>query len=254
VSTLASSLPLFLGGDAALAKSFADLSLAVQQQGQWENSADITPEVLLQAINFGLIEGYDIMVQRWLDYYTLDTTFELLSSTTTYSLSGFATGFYKLRHCDYSQDTLPTATSRWTRMLPFDLSAQYAYSGTTATAGRAPRYRLQGQNLVLAQPVSGSVRMYYIPGAPQFLSTDDTSLVLFDAPVEEMLVVAIAQREILERNDLPIVDVERKIVRYENKLRVAGDDRDAGEPIYLNPYGPKRDFLVGGPDDDAWWP
>ena len=61
-------------------RTFAQLSLAVQQVGSWEGSNDITPDVLLQAINYGLLEGYGLMVKAWKDYYTLDTTFAIVDS------------------------------------------------------------------------------------------------------------------------------------------------------------------------------
>ena len=65
----------------AYTRTFAQLSLAVQQLGGWEGSTDITPAVLLQAINFGLIEGYRAMVNAWRDYFTLQADFAIVAGT-----------------------------------------------------------------------------------------------------------------------------------------------------------------------------
>lgn len=235
-------------------RTFAQLSLAVQQLGQWENSGDITPAVLLQAINYGLLEGYDLMVQKWADYYTLDTTFALVSGTAAYALTTVAgTTFSKLRHLDWTRDSVVTANSKFVRMLPHDIDGAHAYSGANATSGRPPRYRVQGANLVFAPvPSGGNVRIYYIPLAPQFTSIADVTPVTFDAPIEERLVVQLAEREILERNDLPTGDCDGKIVKLTAQLRSAADSRDAGNPFYLSPYGPPRDpYSVS--DDEDWF-
>jgi len=238
----------------AYTRTFAQLSLAVQQLGQWEGSDDISPDVLLQAINYGLLEAYDLMTQRWADYYTLDVTFALVNGTASYALATVAPNFFKLRHLDYTADVVMTASSRFTRMLPHELDGAHVYSGATATSGRPPRYRIQGANLVFApSPGTGTVRIYYVPLAPQFASTADATPVTFDVPLEERIVVQLAQHEILERNDLDTSQCDAKIAKLTAQLRTAADSRDAGEPMYLNPAGPPRDWMSRGPDDDGWF-
>lgn len=236
----------------AYTRTFAQLSTAVQQLGQWEGSGDILPAILLQSINYGLLEGYDLMVQKWADYYTIDTTFAFVSGTASYVLATVAPGFYKLRHLEYTQDTVVTASSRFVPMLPHAIEGAYAYSGVQSSAGRPPRFREQGANLVFAPvPTSGTVRIYYIPLPVQFASIADVTPVTFDVPVEERLVVQIAQRDILERNDLPTQDCDAKIGKLSALLRTGADGR--GEIFYLNPAGPPREFMQGGPDDEGWW-
>lgn len=240
----------------AYTRSFSQLSLAVQQLGQWENSVDITPAVLLQAINYGLLEGYDQMVQKWADYYTKDTTFTLVNGTASYALATVVSpdAFYKLRHLDFSQDSPASTNSVFRRMLPHELDGAHVYSGVTTTSGRPPRYRIQGANLVFAPtPIGGSVRIFYIPLAPQFTDTADATLVTFDVPTEERLVVHLAMRDILIRSDLETSSADRMIGQLIAGLRTAADSRDAGEPMYLDPRGPRRDNMRGGPDDDGWW-
>lgn len=238
----------------AYTRTFSQLSAAVQKLGQWENSADITSDVLLQSINYGLLEGYDLMVQRWADYYTIDTTFALVNGTASYTLATVAPNFFKLRHLQFTRDAVVTAASRFVPMLPHAIEGAYVFSGAQATSGRPPRYRQQGANLVFAPvPSSGTVRIFYIPLPVQFASIADVTPVTFDVPVEERLVVQIAQRDLLERNDLPVDDCDRKIAKLTGLLRTSADNRDAGEPFYLDPKGPPRDNTAGLLDDEGWW-
>lgn len=227
-------------------RNFAQLSLAVQQLGQWEGSSDITPAILLQAINYALIEGYDIMVAKWADYYTLSGTFALTAGVDTYIIStgpvlGLISNFYKLRHIDFTEDGV-----KFRRLLPMDLDSAYRYS---TASGPPRRYRLQDVNLILTPPPtssSSSVRIYYIPLAPQFASTSDDQMVKFDVPVEELFIVSLAVRSLLVRSDLSTSSIDAQLQRLSSGLRTAADSRDAGEPFYLDPRGPEN-------DDDGWW-
>lgn len=251
MSSMSEDLAALLGGPAVYARTYSQLALALQQLGQWEDSADITPAILLQAINYALIEGYDIVVAKWADYYTLDTTLALVSGTSSYALADITdpNGFYKLRHLDYTQDITVTANSRFRRMLPHDLDSAHRFSGRSASSNRPPRYRIQGRNLIFeSTPTGGTVRMYYIPTPPQFASTSDTRFVVFDVPTEERLVLHIAMRDLLIRSDLSTESVDRTIAMLGAGLRTAADSRDAGEPFYLDPRGPSSDDS----DEDFW--
>jgi hypothetical protein len=233
----------------AYTRSFAQLSLAVQQLGQWENSADITPAVLLQGINYALLEGYDMMVQRWADYYTLDTTFSIVAGTDTYALATIAPTFYKLRHLDVSSDG-----TRFFRAYPYDIDTQHQFTASTGNSMHRVRYRLQGQNLIFApNHVGGTGKLWFIPLPVQFTDVNDASLVTFDVPVEERLVVHLAQRDLLMRSDLSTSSVDPMIERLGQMLKMAGDARDAGEAFSLID-NPRRDGDMDlGLGWDGWW-
>lgn len=231
----------------AYTRTFDQLSLAVQQLGSWEGSADITPPILMQTINYALIEAFDVMVQKWADYYTLQLDFNLQPSVDTYSIDAIVSAgrtdgrsvFYKLRHLDWSSDGV-----RYHRMFPYDLDAQHHFSDSPTTTTRTKRrYRLQGGNLIVAPTPSAAdrVRMYYIPLPPQFITDDPDDIdgtIKFDVPAEERLVVSIAYRDLLVRSDLSTVQAEQMIAMATMGLRTAADGRDA-EPFYLDPRGPR---------------
>lgn len=222
----------------AYTRTFAQLSLAVQQLGEWERSEDVTPAVLLQAINYGLLEGYDHMVQKWAEYYTTLTTFAITPGTSSYSIGVIASNFYKLRHLEYTRETgALTPATRFHRMRPFDVESAYSFR---SDSDRVPKYRFQGGSFVLSSSPAGTVRMHYIPLAPQFATVADVTAVTFDVPVEERLVVLLAELDIRHREELDTGTLERRIERTVAQLRTAADSRDAAEPFYLDPRGPPR--------------
>jgi hypothetical protein len=227
-------------------RTLAQLRTAVQTVGSWEGSLDITPAVLLQAINYGLLRGYDAMVQRWEDYYTLNPTFAIVAGTDTYALATIAPNFYKLRHLDVSADG-----QRFIRCYPHDLDAAAMWSAVSQGDVRRVRYRVQGASLVFAPvPGAGTGKIYYIPLAPQLAADGD--VVTFDVPAEEMLVVHLAARDMLVRSDLDTSGIEKLIGEDLLGLRTAADARDAGEPFYLNPRGPRRKNAWAWPEDDRF--
>jgi hypothetical protein len=229
----------------AYTRTFAQLSLAVQQTGAWEGSIDITPEVLLQAINYALLEGYGLMVKAWKDYYTLDTTFAIVAGTANYPLATIAPNFYQLRHLDVSADGV-----RFKRAYPHDLEVAHRYSGAPASTIFRVRYRMQGANLVLAPtPPAGTGKIYWIPLPVQFASTADVTPVTFDVPSEEKLVVHIAARDCLVRSDLDTGVMDKLIAQDMFGLRSDADNRDAGEAFSLDPAGPRPEYDY----EDGWY-
>ena len=202
--------------------------------------------MLLQAINYGLLRGYDTMVQRWEDYYTLNLNFAIVAGTDTYVLATIAPNFYKLRHLDVSADG-----QRFIRCYPHDLDAAANWSAVSQGDVRRVRYRIQGASLVFAPvPGAGTGKIYYIPLATQLAV--DADVVTFDVPAEEMLVVHLAARDMLVRSDLDTSGMDRLIAEDIGGLRSAADARDAGQPFFLNPRGPRRSSTWAWPDEDRF--
>lgn len=232
-------------GGGTVYRTFAQLSLAVQQAGGWEGSTDITPDVLLQALNYALIEGYRAMVNAWKDYWTQEAVFTITAGTDRYPLTDIAPSFYELRHLDVSSDGV-----RWRRCPPHDLDAAHRWSAVPSTTVSRLRYRMQSSNLVFVPtPPQCFGKIYWIPLPPQFASTSDTSALPFYVPSEELLVVHLAQKFCLERSELDTSTVERQIAKDTAGLRTDAGNRDAGEPFYLDPNGPRRERVSDWEDD-----
>lgn len=199
-------------------------------------SVDLTSAVLNGIINDAVYEGWDVITGKWLDYFTTASTTAVVSGTDAYQVPS---DFYKLRTL-WMQDG-----SRWIRLLPIDLDAAHLYTGQSVGTKSGYRYRLMARDIILAPVPSASetIKLYYIPIKTEM--TADSDSVTFDVPIEYKYILAIAWRDVLDRQNLDPSPAIEKMERYEKKLRTAADSRDAGEPFYLNPRGPVY-------DDDDW--
>jgi hypothetical protein len=90
--------------------------------------------------------------------------------------------------------------------------------------------------IVPVPTVTNTIKLFYI-GIPTELTADGDT-VTFDVPIELKYCLAIAWRDVLDRQNLDPSPALAKMTAYEAKLRTAADSRDAGEPFYLNPHGP----------------
>lgn len=212
----------------AYTKTLAQLRTSLQIRGQYENSSDITPTVANELLNDAIEESYNIIVERWDDYYTVVApTFVTVVGTESYSLPA---DFYKFRKLEilYSGNATDS-TARWKRLFPVSIDDQHR---RTIVCDKAYRYRIANA-LVYLEPIPQAVetlRVFYIPTAPQLVNDSDT--ISFDTPVEQKLILHIALRDVYQRQDLPTMEIEAKIDKLVAQLRTASD-HDAGEPFYL---------------------
>lgn len=217
--------------------TLAQLRTSVAVLGQYENSQDITPAVLLEVLNDALEETYNICIACSDDYYAkLGPTFTTVAGQGTYALPD---DFYNLRKVEQSLN------GRWARLLPVPIDTANAIT----SYGCRYRYRLSSAGLSLyPTPIDGSVtlQLWYIPLAPQLVN--DTDTVTFDRPVERKMVIEIALRDCLQRQDLSIAEKQAQIDRLAQQLRTAADSHDSGEPFYLSGRGPSA-----GDDDGSGW-
>ena len=215
----------------ALTKTLAQLKTALKQRAGVDStgtSVDLTDTVLNELVNDALYEGWDVIVNKWADYFTKATTVPVTSGTDTYTLP---TDFYKLRRLWVQDGTT------YLRLYPIDLDAYHQFVGMTSS-DRRYRYLMLERNLVITPmpQQNETLKLWYIPIQPELSS--DVSTVTFDTPIEYKLILAIAWRDILDRQDLDPSPAAAKVQEYSAKLRTAADARDAGEPFYLDPRGP----------------
>ena len=205
-------------------------------------SVDLTSEVLNEIINDAVYEGWDLITGKWLDYYTKASTSPMILGEDSYQVPS---DFYKLRTL-WIQDG-----DRYLRMNPADLDAAHAYTGQAVGALGTYRYRIMGRDLVI-MPVpstTNTLKLYYIPIQPELVNDSDS--ITLDVPIELKLILAIAWRDVLDRQNLDPSPAIAKVTTYEARLRTAADGRDAGEPFYLSPFGPNR-YDDGGDGGDIW--
>lgn len=158
--------------------------------------------------------------------------------------------FYKLRKVEVKESPVTGVTdgTDWRRLYPIDLDVSHRFTNPVYSKGY--RYRIQRDTLQLV-PVPAStevLRLYYIPAATRLSADTDT----FDGiNGYEELVIQLAFKRCRDREEIDTSSIDAEIARLTARVRTAADSRDAGEPFYLDPYGPAGSFDVS--DEDEWW-
>lgn len=193
-------------------------------------SVDLTDTVLNGMVNDAVYEGWDVITQKWLDYHTVSVPLYVTAGTTAYALPS---AFYKFRLLEHSDQR---------RLRPIALEARRRFYGQS---GEPSRYMLiNGQVHVFPTPsVAETLTLWHIPIKAEMVS--DADFITFEVPIDLKYIIAIAWRDVLDRQNLDPSPAVAKMQTYEAKLRSAADSVDATEPFYLNPNGP-------GDDEDDW--
>lgn len=217
--------------------TLADLRTAVLRRGGVELSADLTPVVLNEFVNEAVAELWDLLRQKGDDLLVTSTTLPTSPGVNTVALPST---FYKLRKLEIVD---ASTVSGYRRLRSHDLDSSHLFGPTVA--GKAYRYRLQGSNLVLVPtPLAiETLRLWYVPHATRMVADVD---VLDGYNGYEELIIQLAWRRCLVRQDLDTSTSDREIGRLTMRIEAASDGRDA-EPFYLSPLGAR-----GLGDLDDW--
>lgn len=260
MSTLASTLASFIGGDIrGRFVTLAAMRLAIQRRGSYENSTDITPDILNDLINEACAEVWDILKSKRDDRLVAPVTIVYSANAASYDLSslditdlnGAETSFYELRKLEIAD---PSAASGWRRIHKVDLDVSHMYA---RLYGKRYRYRMQGalgtsqssDQLVLhpTPVVDETLRLFIIPAAPILSADTDT---FASVSGYEELIFQLAWRRCRDRQEQDLTSVDREIARLTARISAAADGHDV-EPFYLSPHGVGRGCRSD--DDDGDW-
>lgn len=211
-------------------RTLLQLRTFLAQKGGFENSADLTATVLNGFINDAIEEAWDLMVQRWEDYYTKAAA---LTYTANAAAIALPSDYLKLRKLWILQ-----SGTEYSKLLPGTLDAAHRYTSTTLS-GKAYRYREDATGLLL-MPVPAqaeTLKLFYIPQAIQLVN--DADVITFEVPMLARLVLAIAWRECLDRQELDPSPAIAKVEELTSKCRTSAEARDADQPFYLDPNAPR---------------
>jgi hypothetical protein len=192
-------------------------------------SVDLTPTVLNEIINDAVFEGWDVIVGKWLDYFTTSGAFPVVAGTTAYAVP---TDFYKFRMLEHGDQR---------KLKPVSLDERGRYYGQS---GEPARYMIINRSIhVFPTPSSAeTLALWYVPIKTE-MTVDADSLTL-DVPIEFKYIMAIGWRDILDRQNLDPSPAIAKMQQYEAKLRTAADSLDATEPFYLGSVRDDNDDLL----------
>lgn len=222
-------------------RTLAQLKLSVQRRWQIDNSPDFTGNggaMLTEMINDAIVEAHDLVIQKWMDYFTTVNQFSTTAGVDTYSLQTIsaASDFYKLRKLEVKFGT------RWRRLLPHDLEGSHHFI-SQGSGDKRYRYRIQGSNLVFVPEglmAAETMRLYYIVLPTQLVNDSDS--ITFPVPVAQKLILAIVGRDVLDRQDLDPSPAVARIAQLTHELNTAADALDASEPFYIDADGPPPEF------------
>lgn len=219
----------------SLSKTLAQLRTAAKVRAGMNStgtSVDLTDAVLNDLVNDAVYEAWDVITNKFLDYYTTTANVSMVTSTRAYAVP---TLFHKFRAL-----WMPDGERR-IRMRPIALEAAHSYVGQTVGTRGDYRYLIMNREISIwpLPAESATLTLYYVPIKAELTADGDT--VTFDTPVELKYVLSTIWRDILDRQNLDPSPAIAKMQAYEAKLRTAADGLDAAEPYYLNPYGPRVD-------------
>jgi hypothetical protein len=218
-----------------------ELRDAVRRRGGWINSRRVTTTFLNDVINSAITEVWDLIVEKWADYYTTETNLVTVVGSDAVALPA---NFYKLCKLE-----LQISATQFERLRPFALAASHRFSAGVFTGVRNTfRYRLQGGNIRLSSPATTvqTLRLFFIPVSPKLVADGDT----FDGiNGYEELVIQLAKAAVQDETGLDSSVSRQRVTEMIGRIRTAADGRDSEEPFYLDALGPSLD------DDDAEdWP
>jgi hypothetical protein len=198
--------------------TLSDARSAVLRLGGVDVSADLTSTVLNEAINAGIAELHDLLLEKADDRLVTSTTL-----TTSIGVESVAlpTTFYELRKLEIVDGSTP---SGYRKLYQGSLDSSHLY---TTVVGKRYRYRLQGSNLVLMPTPQAieSLRLFYIPYAT--VLTADADLIDGYNGYED-LIYHLAWRRCLVRQDLATIDIGRDMEPFYLLDRVSYDEEDLG--------------------------
>lgn len=185
--------------------TLSDLRLRARQRADMVNSQFVTDAELDTYINNGLLELYDLVVNAFEDYFTLNTNFTV-SSGDTYTLPD---NFYKLRGLDFS------VNGTWSACREFEFNDRNkSQSGVNALLSPASlrSYRILGDTILLqpSQSATGLYRLWYVPALTALSTGTDTihkSLSKFGW--DEYVVLWAAER-MLSKEESSVTDVRQE--------------------------------------------
>ena len=230
----------------ASTKTLAQMRAAILRKGDWVGSRKVTSAVVDAELNSALRELWNMMIERWADYYLTRTNIAATAAAETIALPAT---FYKFRKLELLvSGAVDTAAARYYRCKPVDLEASHRY---VYGATRRYRYRL-AQGVIYLAPFTQQAetfRLHHIPCMVELVADGDT----FDGVNGyEVIAEAIAVRNIRDSLDLPTRSSEDEITKLSMMIRTAGADRDASEPMYLDPRGPDSSREDDDEDVSSW--
>ena len=197
-----------------------------RERADMENSDFISDSELTSYINSSYAELYDLLVSRYEDYFTTETTQTVASGASSFTLP---TDFYKLRGLDLALDN---SSNNYTPVPRFNWNNRNANVSRLLSGQFNVSYRIVGGNmeLVPTDSASGDYRIYYVPiYTPLVADTDTAVTAVSNQSWHEYVIVDVAIK-MLSKEESSTTHLEREKMALIDRIESAARNRDANQP------------------------
>ena len=205
----------------------SDMITRVRRRGDFENSEFVTDEEIIDYLNRGLCELWDILVTTHENYGMEDDSFTI--PNTDPDAFKLPKDFYKLMGVDFT----PSSGGTTSRVRPFSFQHRNQYSNPIIKASGVDlvEYALVGDDIKLIPEdlPSGTIKLWYIKTAPQFEPADISSVVNGITPGYEEYPATYAVMLAKNKEESDIKFEVSNLERLANRITLAATKRDAGE-------------------------
>lgn len=200
----------------------------VLQRANMENTEFVTTSELNSIINGEGAELHDLVISRFEDQFTINTTFTISPGSSTFDLTSLPSTapFYKFRGLDYqvgnSSDWYPVHKFQWN-------SRDRRLSARQYFLVREIQYRLVGSNIVLTPTdgAYGTYQLWYIPAYVDLVIDADT--LTYPQNWYEFIVAGSAAKCLAKEESDASIQLGLKSAAQQRILAMASN-RDAGAP------------------------
>jgi len=204
--------------------TLAEIKTQARERADMENSSFISDTELLSYVNLSYAELYDLLVSRFEDYYTMDTTLVVASGASSVSLPA---DFYKLRGVDRS-----ISSNDWVAIPKFNFNNRNNRNTNVSRLMSGQfnvAYRIVGNSLHLTptDTAAGSYRLWYVPTYTKLVDSTDT--VDGVNGWEEYIIVDVAIK-MLAKEDSSVSHLMQQKQALIDRIESMAQNRDIDQP------------------------
>lgn len=205
------------------------LRTQARERADMENSDFISDSELTSYINQSYAELYDLLVARYEDYFTKESSETVAQGSSSFTLP---TDFYKLRGLDLALDSggnnfTPVPRFNWTNRNIRNANVSRLLSGQFNVS-----YRIVGDQMELVPTDSsqGDYRMWYIPIYTPLVSNSDVATTAVSNQSWHEYIIVDAAIKMLDKEESATGHLVRQKEALIERIEYAARNRDANQP------------------------